>query len=166
MVACPRTASRFPSAAVLCSPCVLVPTTDPTGTTPGHWHDSGHHSDGLFVPRQVNTRRGARTAEVGRWSGAPLDEAALFERRQRNFRQQADLRVRSARAALQFVNAVGFCSTFFVFREGPPSLWEAVVGKPRPRWPQRSHHDAGVGLTWELKDVLPRRREVYYGKLL
>ena len=45
-------------------------------------------------------------------------------------------------------------------------LWEAVVGRARPRWPRRSHHDAGVGLTWRLKDALPARRLVYYGKLL
>jgi hypothetical protein len=99
-------------------------------------------------------------------SEALMDGVALLERRRRNFRQKPGLRVRSAREAVRFVNAVGFCSTFYVFPEGPPSLWEAVVGRPRPRWPRRSHHDAGVGLTWELKDVLPQRREVYYGKLL
>lgn len=76
------------------------------------------------------------------------------------------LRVRSARGALEFVNRVGLCSTFHVFPEGLPSLWEAVVGRPRPRWPRRSHHDAGIGLTWNLKDVLPSRRQVYYGKLV
>ncbi len=83
-----------------------------------------------------------------------------------NFRQRAALRVRSARTALRFVESVGLCSTFYVFPEGLPSLWEAVVGRPRPRWPRRSHHDAGIGLTWELKDVLPSRRQVYYGKLV
>jgi len=41
-----------------------------------------------------------------------------------------------------------------------------VTGRRDPRWPRRSHHDAGVGLTWELKDALPGRRAVYYGKLL
>jgi hypothetical protein len=95
-----------------------------------------------------------------------LDGAALLERRRRNFRQTPGLRVRSPRQALGFVNAVGFCSTFHVFPEGPPSLWEAVAGRPRPRWPRRSHHDPGIGLTWEIKDVLPQRRHVYYGKLL
>lgn len=74
--------------------------------------------------------------------------------------------MRSAAGALAFVEAVGLCSTFFAFREGPPSLWEAVVGRPRPRWPRHSHHDRAVGLTWELKDVLPARRQVYYGKLV
>ena len=97
---------------------------------------------------------------------APLDATALLARRRENFRQRPGLRVKSARDARRFVDAVGFCSTFHVFPEGVPSLWEAVVGRPRPRWPRRSHHDAGIGLTWELKNVLPHRREVYYGKLV
>ncbi len=96
----------------------------------------------------------------------PLAETALLERRQTNFRQRPSLRVRSERDALRFVDAVGFCSTFHVIPGGPSSLWEAVVGRPKPRWPRRSHHDAGVGLTWELKNVLPHRREVYYGKVV
>jgi hypothetical protein len=74
--------------------------------------------------------------------------------------------VRGAAAALAFVNHVGFCSTFFRFPEGVACLWEAVVGRAKPRWPRRSHHDDGVGLTWQLKDDLPAARRVYYGKLL
>ena len=76
------------------------------------------------------------------------------------------LRIRSERAALAFVEAVGLCSTFHRFPEGVACLWEAVVGRAAPRWPRRSHHDDGIGLTWELKDVLPARRQVYYGKLV
>jgi hypothetical protein len=64
------------------------------------------------------------------------------------------------------VESVGFCSTFYCFPEGVACLWEAVVGRARPRWPRRSHHDEGVGLTWRLKDDLPAARHVYYGKLL
>jgi len=74
--------------------------------------------------------------------------------------------VRGARSALAFVDDVGFCSTFYRFPEGVACLWEAVVGRRNPRWPRRSHHDDGVGLTWQLKDTLPSRRNVYYGKLL
>jgi hypothetical protein len=74
--------------------------------------------------------------------------------------------VQSAAAALAFVESVGFCSTFFRFPEGVACLWEAVVGRARPRWPRHSHHDHGVGLTWQLKDDLPAARRVYYGKLL
>src|SRR5262245_24578308 len=96
----------------------------------------------------------------------PLDGEALLRRRRRQFRQTPAERVRSPRSALAFVGAVGLCSTFYVFPEGLACLWEAVVGRPNPRWPRRSHHDAGIGLTWQLKDVLPSRRQVYYGKLV
>ena len=74
--------------------------------------------------------------------------------------------MRTAAAALAFVEAVGVCSTFFRFPDGVACLWEAVVGRAKPRWPRRSHHDDGVGLTWQLKDDLPAARRVYYGKLL
>jgi DNA-binding transcriptional ArsR family regulator len=82
------------------------------------------------------------------------------------FRRVPGRRVRNARDALAFVEAVGICSTFYRFPEGLACLWEAVAGRRDPRWPRRSHHDAGVGLTWALKDRLPARRAVYYGKLL
>jgi len=90
----------------------------------------------------------------------------LERRRDRAFRRSPALRVRDARAARAFVEAVGFCSTFYRFPEGVACLWEAVVGRRNPPWPRRSHHDAGIGLTWELKDTLPARRRAYYGKLL
>jgi hypothetical protein len=95
-----------------------------------------------------------------------MDQAALVGRRRRNFRHFPSRRVRSPRTALEFVNAVGLCSTFHRFPEGLGCLWEAVVGRATPRWPRRSHHDDGIGVTWELKDVLPARRQVYYGKLV
>ena len=83
----------------------------------------------------------------------------LERARDRAFRRVPARRVRSERDALAFVNEVGICSTFYRFPEGLACLWEAVVGRRDPRWPRRSHHDAGVGLTWELKDRLPARRD-------
>jgi len=74
--------------------------------------------------------------------------------------------VRTARAALAFVQDVGLCSTFYRFADGVPCLWEAVAGRNAPRWPRHSHHDDAVGLTWQLKDDLPAARHVYYGKVL
>ena len=74
--------------------------------------------------------------------------------------------MRDAASALAFVQDVGFCSTFYRFPDGVPCLWEAVSGRTNPRWPRHSHHDAGVGLTWQLKDDLPAARKVYYGKVL
>jgi hypothetical protein len=113
--------------------------------------------------------RSPSTASASRASSsrsAPLDGAALAARRRERFRHTPAARIRSAATALRFVEAVGVCSTFYVFREGLPSLWEAVAGRARPRWPRHSHHDAAVGLTWRLKDVLPARRQVYYGKVV
>jgi hypothetical protein len=95
-----------------------------------------------------------------------MDAPTLEARWARCFRHLPALRLRSDRAAAAFIDAVGVCSTFYRFPEGVACLWEAVVGRERPRWPRHSHHDAGVGLTWELKDSLPARRRCYYGKLL
>jgi winged helix DNA-binding protein len=95
-----------------------------------------------------------------------VDGETLRAQRRHRFRQESARRVRSARAALGFVEDVGLCSTFYCFPDGLACLWEAVVGREKPRWPRRSHHDDGVGLTWELKDTLPARGQVYYGKVL
>jgi hypothetical protein len=91
---------------------------------------------------------------------------SLERLRDRRFRRRPGLRVRSERSALAFVGEVGFCSTFYRFPEGVACLWEAVVGRASPRWPRRSHHDPGIGLTWDLKDRLPAARRAYYGRLL
>jgi hypothetical protein len=91
---------------------------------------------------------------------------ALRALRDRRFRHRRALRVTGEASALTFIQSVGFCSTFYRFPEGVACLWEAVVGRPDPRWPRRSHHDAGIGLTWRLKDTLPAKKRVYYGKLL
>ncbi|MBI3635834.1 MAG: winged helix DNA-binding domain-containing protein [Candidatus Rokubacteria bacterium] len=95
-----------------------------------------------------------------------LTATELQALRDRRFRRLRSRRVATDRAARAFVDAVGFCSTFYRFPEGVACLWEAVVGRANPRWPRRSHHDDGIGLTWNLKDTLPARRHVYYGKLL
>jgi hypothetical protein len=99
-------------------------------------------------------------------SRASLSARHLEAARDRAFRRHPSLRVRGAATAQRFVEEVGFCSTFYCFAEGVACLWEAVVGRARPRWPKRSHHDEGVGLTWRLKDDLPAVRRVYYGKIL
>jgi hypothetical protein len=95
-----------------------------------------------------------------------MDARVLEAGRARAFRHAPGLRVKSARAAAAFVNQVGVCSTFYRFPDGLACLWEAVVGRERPRWPRHSHHDAGIGRTWELKDELPAARRCYYGKLV
>src|SRR5262245_21157609 len=114
----------------------------------------------------MKSRSSGSASTASSFPSGPLDGDALALARRRRFRQAPGVRVRSARAALAFVDDVGICSTFYVFPDGLACLWEAVVGRANPRWPRHSHHDAGVGLTWQLKDLLPHRRQVYYGTLV
>jgi winged helix DNA-binding protein len=116
------------------------------------------------VMTDVRRGRVAPAPQRGAWRVPTATE--LETARGTNFRHRRSLRVKDVRTARAFVDDVGFCSTFYCFPEGVPCLWEAVAGRARPRWPRHSHHDPGIGLTWELKDRLPARRHVYYGKLL
>jgi hypothetical protein len=97
---------------------------------------------------------------------------SLFTRRQletlrdRNFHRLPHLRVRGEKSALRFIQQVGFCFTFSTFGYDLPCLWVAVAGRRNPRWPKHTHHNPEILLTWNLKDTLPAKRLVYYGRLL
>lgn len=97
---------------------------------------------------------------------AGLSRRLLLAARERLHRTTPARRVRGDRSALAFLKAVGFAFLFDNFGTGLPFLWAAICGRRRPRWPRHTHHDPGIGLAWHLKDVLPARRRVYYGKLL
>jgi len=43
---------------------------------------------------------------------------------------------------------------------------EAIVGAREPALPEHIQHDHAIGMTWRLKDDLPARRLVYYGKAI
>ncbi len=102
--------------------------------------------------------------------GSPAPELpsrrALAAARDRLHRTTPARRIRGERSALAFLEAVGFAFLFDNFGTGLPFLWAAVSGRRDPRWPRHTHHDPGIGLAWHLKDVLPARRKIYYGKLL
>jgi len=104
-----------------------------------------------------------RTAHPSRF---PLTRPTLEALRDVTFHRLPHLRVRNERDALRFVRQVGYSFTFSTFGLSAPCLWVAVSGRRHPRWPKHTHHDPAVGLTWELKDILPAKRLVYYGKLL
>ena len=95
-----------------------------------------------------------------------LTREALERLRDKTFRRIPRLRVRGERSALAFITEIGFCSTFHRVREPLPCLWVAVCGRRNPRFPKHTHTDPYVGLTWLLKDLLPAKKRVYYGKLL
>jgi hypothetical protein len=88
--------------------------------------------------------------------------ARLRAYRARTFRLTRDLRVRTPRQALSFVNERGF--VFFWPIEGIdlPSLWTAVAGDRRV---PREHDDPGH-ITWGWKDSALSQRSWFYAKLL
>jgi len=95
-----------------------------------------------------------------------LSRRTLAAAKDRLHRTTGTRRIRGERSALGFLEEVGFAFLFDNFGTGLPFLWAAVVGRRDPRWPRHTHHDPGIGLAWHLKDVLPARRKIYYGKLL
>jgi hypothetical protein len=95
--------------------------------------------------------------------------AELFERLERHrdlrFRRVRSRRVAGEKRALEFINQVGFC-TAFTAGLGVPCLREAIAGEREPALPEHIQHDYAIGMTWRIKDSLPARRAVYYGKVI
>jgi hypothetical protein len=91
--------------------------------------------------------------------------AALERHRDHHFRRLPSRRISGARAALSFIEESGFCSAFTAGL-GVPCLREAIEGRREPRLPEHIQHDRAIMMTWRLKDELPARRTVYYGKVI
>jgi hypothetical protein len=93
------------------------------------------------------------------------DLARLERERDVTFHRTAGRRVRGEASATRFIEEVGFC-TAFSRRINVPCLWVAICGRRDPRMPVHTHHDEGIGLTWQLKDSLPEKKLVYYARVL
>jgi hypothetical protein len=93
----------------------------------------------------------------------PLD---LLERhRDHHFRRVRPRRISGERAALAFIEEVGFCAAFTAGMD-LPCLREAIEGMREPPLPEHIQHDRAIIMTWNIKDALPARKLVYYGKVL
>lgn len=90
---------------------------------------------------------------------------ALEQHRDFHFRRIPSRRVTGERSALKFIDQVGFC-TGFSAGLNVPCLREAIAGTREPALPEHIQHDYAIGMTWQIKDSLPARRLVYYGKAL
>ncbi|MGC1679521.1 MAG: hypothetical protein WA740_18480 [Candidatus Binataceae bacterium] len=90
---------------------------------------------------------------------------ALERHRDHHFRRVAARRISGEKSALRFIEEVGFCAAFVAGR-GVPCLREAIVGQREPKVPEHIQHDYGIGMTWRIKDSLPKKRLVYYGKVI
>lgn len=99
---------------------------------------------------------------------SPRDRAildALERHRDHHFRRVPARRISGEKSALRFIEEVGFCAAFVAGR-GVPCLREAIVGEREPKVPEHIQHDYGIGMTWRIKDSLPKKRLVYYGKVI
>jgi hypothetical protein len=105
-----------------------------------------------------------RLAAAASGQSAPVLEA-LERHRDHHFRRIASRRVSGERTALRFIEEVGFC-TAFTAGLGVPCLREAIVGEREPVAGEHIQHDYGIVMTWRIKDSLPERRLVYYGKVI
>ena len=90
---------------------------------------------------------------------------ALERHRDHHFRRIRSRRVTGEKSALAFIEEVGFC-TGFTAGLGVPCLREAIAGEREPEIPEHLQHDYAIGMTWNIKDALPARRVVYYGKVI
>ncbi|HLW72197.1 MAG TPA: hypothetical protein VKS22_16425 [Candidatus Binataceae bacterium] len=91
--------------------------------------------------------------------------AALERYRDHHFRRTPARRVTNDHSALAFIEESGFCSAFTAGL-GVPSMREAIEGRREPELPHHIQHDPALMMTWRLKDELPARGAVYYGKVI
>jgi hypothetical protein len=102
-------------------------------------------------------------------SAAALSDLALLDALERHrdfhFRRMPSRRVSGEKSALKFIDEVGFC-TGFSAGLNVPCLREAIAGTREPALPEHIQHDYAIGMTWRIKDSLPERRLVYYGKAI
>lgn len=85
--------------------------------------------------------------------------------RDHTFRRIPSRRVTGEQSALAFINETGFCAAFTAGL-GVPCLREAIEGRREPKLPEHIQHDRAIMMTWNLKDALPARKAVYYGKVI
>lgn len=76
------------------------------------------------------------------------------------------LAVRTRRKALEFVRKVGFCFAFKSVNSELPCLWHAACGEREPVMPRHTHRDPFISFVWEMKNVLPAEKLLYYGRVL
>ena len=140
---------------------------------PGPVHKAAHHLHPT-TPMASPTPPMSGTSRVWRFlrecaamiSPHPEAIAATLEQhRDHHFRRMPSRRIGGASAALRFIEESGFC-TAFTPGLGVPCLREAIEGRREPELPHHIQHDHAVMMTWRLKDELPARRAVYYGKVI
>ncbi|MBM3752195.1 MAG: hypothetical protein FJW21_13625 [Acidimicrobiia bacterium] len=79
--------------------------------------------------------------------------------------REGSRQVESAIDAERFIERVGFAACLTDSRRPGPSLYVAVCGRRDAVMPRQVQKDPESSLTWQIKDEVVRRGQVYYGKL-
>ena len=87
------------------------------------------------------------------------------DHRDARWRREATRQVESVADAERFVEQAGFAACLTDSRRPGPSLYVAVCGRRDAVMPRQVQKDPEASLTWQLKDELVRRGNVYYAKL-
>ncbi len=88
----------------------------------------------------------------------------IIEARALPYRQRGDVKVKTRREAVEFINDVGVALLFPGDRLPLPDLWSAINGQERAI--PKHHHDWALGKTWKWKDDIPSHKEAWYGKII
>src|SRR5438874_6063555 len=81
------------------------------------------------------------------------------------WRREGTQQVETAADAERFIEHVGFAACLTDSRRPGPSLYVAVCGRRDAVTPRNVQKDPEASLTWQLKDELLKRGQVYYAKL-
>ena len=89
----------------------------------------------------------------------------IEEHRDLHWHREGASRVETPLGAEGFIEQVGFAGCLTDARWPGPSLYVAVCGRRDAIMPRRVQKDPESSLTWQLKDALVERGNVYYAKL-
>ena len=89
----------------------------------------------------------------------------IEEHRDLHWHREGSRRIETPLDAECFIEQVGFAGCLTDSRWSGPSLYVAVCGRRDAIMPRRVQTDPESSLTWQLKDALMGRGNVYYAKL-
>jgi hypothetical protein len=89
----------------------------------------------------------------------------IEEHRDKRWCREGTRQIDSAFAAERFIEQVGFSACLTDSRRPGPSLYIAVCGRRDAVMPRHVQKDPEASLTWQIKDEVMRRGNVYYAKL-
>jgi hypothetical protein len=98
-------------------------------------------------------------------SPKPQITPEIEEHRDECWRREATRQVETAFEAERFIDQVGFAACLTDSRRPGASLYVAVCGRRDAVLPRNVQKDPETSLTWNLKDEIVRRGNIYYGKL-